>query len=78
MCETTSSFGERLGRLREEASLTHKELAERVGLTAQAVGALETGKRRRPYPATVRAIAHALDLSAADRADLTAAVAGRH
>lgn len=78
MSESRSPFGERLRRLREAASLTQEELAERAGLTAQAVGALETGKRRRPYPATVRAIAEALDLSSADRADLAAAVASRH
>lgn len=77
MSETTSPFGERLRRLREAAALTQEELAERAGLTAQAVGALETGKRRRPYPATVRAIADALGLSAAGRAELAASVAGR-
>ncbi len=77
MSETPRPFGERLRRLREAAALTQEELAERAGLTAQAVGALETGKRRRPYPATVRAISDALGLSAADRADLASAVAGR-
>ena len=29
------------------ATLTQEELVERAGLTAQAVGVLETGKRRR-------------------------------
>jgi len=77
MSETANPFGERLRRLREAASLTQEELAERAGLTAQAVGALETGKRRRPYPATVRAISDALGLSPTDRADLAAAVAAR-
>jgi predicted ATPase/DNA-binding XRE family transcriptional regulator len=77
MPETPSPFGERLRRLREAAALTQEELAERAGLTAQAVGALETGKRRRPYPTTVRAIADALGLSAAERAGLAASVAHR-
>jgi predicted ATPase/DNA-binding XRE family transcriptional regulator len=63
-------FGERLRRLREAAALTQQELAERAGLTGQAVGALETGRRRRPYPATIRALADALGLSAAEREEL--------
>jgi putative transcriptional regulator len=33
-----------LRRLREETSLTQKELGERVGVSRQAVNALETGK----------------------------------
>ena len=48
------SFGERLRRYREAATLTQEELAERAGLTAMAVSALERGERRRPYPNTVR------------------------
>jgi predicted ATPase len=52
-------------------------LAERAGLTAKGVGALETGKRRRPYPHTVRALAEALSLSEAERLDLAGAARGR-
>lgn len=74
---TPSSFGEHLRRLREQAALTQEELAERSGLTAQAIGALETGKRRRPYPATVRALADALGLSESERAHLSSVVSGR-
>ena len=44
-----SPFGERLRRLRVAAGLSQEALAERAGLSAQAIGALETGKRR-PYP----------------------------
>ena len=53
--EGGSAFGERLRRLRVAAGLSQEALAERAGLSAQAVGALETGKRRRPYPHTVAA-----------------------
>ena len=56
-------FGERLRRLRVAAGLSQEALAERAGLSTQAIGALETGKRRRPYPHTVAALAEALDLS---------------
>ncbi|MGY1773998.1 ATP-binding protein [Blastococcus sp. SYSU D00813] len=66
-------FAERLRRLREAAALTQEELAERAGLTAKAVGALERGERRRPYPHTVRALADALGLDEAVRAALTGA-----
>ena len=55
------------------AGLSQEALAERAGLSVQAVGALETGKRRRPYPHTVAALADALDLSAQDRETLTSA-----
>ena len=67
-------FGEQLRRLRERAGLTQEELAERAGLTSDAVGALERGKRRRPYPHTVRALADALGLEHAQREQLLAAV----
>ena len=45
-------------------------LAERAGLSVRAVSDLERGARRRPYPHTVRQLARALRLSAADRARL--------
>ncbi len=67
------TFAEQLRRLREAASLTQDELAERAGLTAKAVGALERGERRRPYPHTVRALADALRLDDAGREGLAAA-----
>ena len=46
--ESRSPFGERLRRLRVAAGLSQEALAERSGLSVQAIGALETGKRRRP------------------------------
>ena len=48
-------FAERLRRHREAAALSQEELAAQSGLTAKAIGALERGERRRPYPHTVRA-----------------------
>jgi len=66
-------FAAQLRGLREAASLTQEELAARAGLTAKAIGALERGERRRPYPHTVRALADALALDETGRADLSAA-----
>jgi predicted ATPase/DNA-binding CsgD family transcriptional regulator len=66
-------FGELLRRLREASGLTQEELAERAGVTAKAIGALERGARRYPYPHTVRALATALQLSTLQRDDLIAA-----
>jgi predicted ATPase/transcriptional regulator with XRE-family HTH domain len=71
------SFGARLRRLREDAGLSQEELAEQADLTRKAIGALERGERRRPYPATVRHLAEALGLSAEERATLLALVPSR-
>ena len=70
--EEVLSFGERLRRLREAAGLTQEELAERAGLTAKGIGALERGERKRPYPHTVRSLADALGLSLTERTALLA------
>ena len=72
--EGGSAFGERLRRLRVAAGLSQEALAERAGLSVQAIGALETGKRRRPYPHTVAALAEALGPMERERAAHTAAV----
>jgi predicted ATPase/DNA-binding XRE family transcriptional regulator len=70
-------FAERLRSLREAAGLTQEELAFRAGLSPSAVGVLERGARRRPYPHTVRAIAETLGLSEEGRASLLATVPKR-
>jgi predicted ATPase/transcriptional regulator with XRE-family HTH domain len=70
----SGSFGEQLRRRREAMGLSQDELAERAGLTANAIGALERGERRRPYPHTVRRLADALGLGEAQRAALAASV----
>src|SRR5215217_4412892 len=71
--DSQSPFGERLRHLRVAAGLSQEALAERSGLSVQAIGALETGKRRRPYPHTVATLAEALGLSEGERAALTEA-----
>lgn len=66
-----------LRRLRERAGLTQEQLAERAGLSARAIRALECGERTHPYPHTVRSVARALDLDDEDRSALEVAVARR-
>lgn len=70
-------FGDLLRHYREAASLTREELAERAGLSANGIAALERGERRYPYPHTVRALADALALSEEERHAFIAAVPHR-
>ncbi|MEU8637217.1 helix-turn-helix domain-containing protein [Amycolatopsis sp. NPDC048633] len=69
------SFGTRLRRLRRAAELTQEALAEKSGLSGQAVGALERGDRRYPQRATLDRLADALGLAADERAEFAAAAA---
>lgn len=63
--EAPETFGALLRRYRLHAGLTQEALAEKAGLSPNAISALERGVRRRPYPDTVHALARALDLDAA-------------
>lgn len=74
--ETTPapSFAALLRRFRVAVGLSQEALAERAGLSARAISDLERGVRRAPYRETVRLLADALDLSAAERAALEQAV----
>lgn len=72
-----SGFGARLRRFREAAGLTQEQLAERAGLTPNAISALERGERRRPYAHTVQALVEALSLSDGDAEVLAASVPRR-
>lgn len=74
---STESFGALLQRLRKAAGLGQEELAARSGLSANAVGALERGIRKRPYLHTVSSLAEALSLDEERRASLLAAVPAR-
>jgi len=75
--EHEGSFGARLRGLRKDAGLTQQELAQRAGLSLNAVNALERGVRKHPYPHTVRSLADALGLSEEGRLSLLASVPGR-
>jgi DNA-binding NarL/FixJ family response regulator/DNA-binding XRE family transcriptional regulator len=68
MREYEASFGQHLRQLRVRAGLSQAALAERAGLAAAAIAALERGVRRRPYPQTLGALAEALQLTPDERA----------
>ena len=65
--EQATTFGGQLQRYRARAGLTQEALAERAGLTASAISALERGARRLPYLHTRQQLAEALGLSAEER-----------
>ena len=67
---TGVALGHYVRRLRLEAGLSQEALAERAGIGVATVAALEEGRRRRPYPNTLAAIATALHLEASDRQTL--------
>jgi predicted ATPase/DNA-binding CsgD family transcriptional regulator/transcriptional regulator with XRE-family HTH domain len=71
--ESEAPFAHLLRRLRLRAGLSQAALAERAGIAAAAVAAMERGTRRSPYARTLGALAEALGLSADERAGLVAA-----
>jgi transcriptional regulator with XRE-family HTH domain len=74
--ETGLTFGDLLRRFRGSADLTQEELAERTGLTPQAISLLERGERRRPHRYTVEKLAGVLGLTGQDLARFEAAARG--
>lgn len=67
------SFAALLQQHRRSAGLTQQELAERSGVSIDAISSLERGLRSRPRSDTVAMIADALGLAAADRDAFSAA-----
>lgn len=67
------SFGSRIRHLREAAGLSQEALAERAGLSTNAISAIERGERKRPYPDTIRRLSSALELSDLQREQLATA-----
>ena len=70
-----SAFSDLLRQRRHAAGYSQEALAERSGLSARAIAALEQGSRRAPYRHTVEALGDALDLSEEERAQLEEAAA---
>ncbi len=73
--ERPAGFGALLRRFRVMAGLSQEALAERAGLSADAIAALERGRRSRPRAFTLGVLAEALALGAEDRALLVSAAA---
>jgi multiple sugar transport system substrate-binding protein len=67
------SFGKCLRRLRREAGLTQQMLADRSGISVDAISNHENGRARCPHPDTVKLLANGLGLGPAARAALMAA-----
>jgi class 3 adenylate cyclase/tetratricopeptide (TPR) repeat protein/DNA-binding XRE family transcriptional regulator len=65
-----TAFADLLRSHRAEAELTQGELAERAGLSADAISALERGVRRRPHRQTIELLASALGLDMEASAEL--------
>ena len=61
------AFGDLLRQLRNAAGLTQEDLAERAGLSVDAISLLERGERRRPHRYTLQSLAEALGLSQQER-----------
>lgn len=68
-----ASFGELLKRHRIASGLSQESLAERAGVSASAISALERGARRAPYRDNVILLADALGLSPSERGVFDAA-----
>jgi DNA-binding XRE family transcriptional regulator len=66
-------FGVLLRELRLAAGLSRDALAERAGLSAKTIAALEQGERLNPRVTTVHLLADALSVEPSVRADLPAA-----
>jgi transcriptional regulator with XRE-family HTH domain len=71
-----TSLATLLRRWRGSRGLTQAELAERSGLSAQAISLLERGARRAPRAMTIGLLADALQLDGAEREVLHAAARG--
>lgn len=67
------SFGKCLRRLRHEAGLTQQMLADRSGISVDAISNHENGRARCPHPDTVELLANGLGLGPAAREALMAA-----
>jgi predicted ATPase/transcriptional regulator with XRE-family HTH domain len=72
----TNDFGGLLRRFRLTAGLSQQALAERAGLSVDAVAALERGRRRNPRAFTVRVLADTLGLGERHREELVRAATG--
>src|SRR5215471_5587266 len=71
------TFGSLLRRARRTAGLSQEALAERAGISVDAISALERGLSRAPHQDTLELLAEALHLPAEERAQWELAVRGK-
>ena len=74
MEESKSSFAALLRGYRLASQLSQNALAERAGLSTNAISELERGLRRAPYRSTVDALANALGLTLSEREELAQSI----
>jgi predicted ATPase/transcriptional regulator with XRE-family HTH domain len=72
-----TAFGALLRQRRRTAGLSQEALAERAGLSTDAIAALERGRRAAPRADTLARLASALGLTSAERAALIASAGAR-
>jgi transcriptional regulator with XRE-family HTH domain len=77
MPASPSDVAQLLRDFRTRSGLTQEALAEAAGLSAQAISALENGRRRHPRPVTIDLLTEALKLSPSDRETLEHAASRR-
>jgi tetratricopeptide (TPR) repeat protein/transcriptional regulator with XRE-family HTH domain len=77
MTDDPAAFRARLSACRRSAGLSQEELAVRSGLSVRALGNLERGRTRWPYPKSVRRLADALELQGEAREEFLAAARRR-
>jgi tetratricopeptide (TPR) repeat protein/transcriptional regulator with XRE-family HTH domain len=77
MTDDPAAFRARLSACRRSAGMSQEELAARSGLSVRAIGNLECGRNRWPYPTSVRRLADALELAGEARAEFFAAARRR-
>jgi predicted ATPase len=75
--QLTEAFADLIRRYRLAARLTQSDLAERAGLSREAISALERGLRQTPRRDTLRLLGDALELDSADRVLLAEAAPSR-
>jgi predicted ATPase/DNA-binding XRE family transcriptional regulator len=63
----SSAFGDQLRRYRRATGLSQEALAQRAGLSIDAIASLERGRRSAPHADTLRRLVQALELDAEDR-----------
>ncbi len=71
--DADGTLGRLLRRYRLRAGLSHAALADQAAISATAIAAIERGRRRKPHPQTLNALARALQLTDAEHEALLAA-----
>lgn len=72
------TIGSYLAQLRNERGLSQRELAEKCGLSAAEISRVESGKRQKPSPATLKILAEHLGVEYSDLMKLAGYIEEKH